>query len=115
MFDRDATVVRIAKLKIGLNEMRVYLKIGERMGRLAQAETCQTESGFWGHPKAARAVIEAGNAERSFLNPFNDLKPAVSEAEMGMETRSVRSDAVTIYREKNKIQRTYGCFFSCHE
>ncbi len=85
MFDRDAIVARIAKLKTGLEEMRAYLKIGERMERLAQAEARQTEPGFWDNPEEARNVIAAGNAERAFINPFNDLESAVGEAEMGLE------------------------------
>ncbi len=85
MFDRDAIVARITKLKTGLEEMRAYLKIGERMERLAQAEARQTEPGFWDNPEEARNVIAAGNAERAFINPFNDLESAVGEAEMGLE------------------------------
>ena len=59
MFDRDAIVARVAKLKEGLGEMRGYLKIEERQGRLAAAEARQAEPGFWDNPEAARVRLVA--------------------------------------------------------
>ena len=85
MFDRDAIVARIAKLRAGLEEMRGYLKIEERQGRLAQAEARQAEPGFWDNPEAARGVIAEANAEKAVLNPFSDLADAIEEAETALE------------------------------
>lgn len=85
MFERDEIVARIAKLKDGIAEMRGYLKIEERMDRMAQAEAKQAEAGFWDNPEAARAVIAEANAEKAFVSPFNDLCAAVEEAETALE------------------------------
>lgn len=85
MFDRDAIVGRIAKLRTSLEEMRAYLKIDERNERLAAAEAKQAEPGFWDNPEAARGVIAEGNAEKAFIYPFNDLTSAIEESEMALE------------------------------
>lgn len=85
MFDRDAIVGRIAKLRTSLEEMRAYLKIDERNERLAAAEAKQAEPGFWDNPEVARGVIAEGNAEKAFIYPFNDLTSAIEESEMALE------------------------------
>ena len=85
MFNRDEIVTRIATLKHGVEEMRSYLKIEERKARLEQAESRQAEAGFWDNPEAARAVIAEGNAEKSFIYPYDELVSAVEEAEMALE------------------------------
>lgn len=85
MFDRDIIVSRIAKLKDSLEEMRGYLKIEERMERLAASEARQAEPGFWDSPEAARATIAEANAEKVFVYPFNDLSAAIEEAAMALE------------------------------
>ncbi len=85
MFDRDDIVSRIARLKEGLGEMREYLKIEGRCAHLAEAEARQAEPGFWDNPEAARGVIAEANAEKAFINPFNELSGVIDEAEMALE------------------------------
>ncbi|MEG1479637.1 MAG: peptide chain release factor 2 [Kiritimatiellia bacterium] len=85
MFDRDAIVSGITKLKAGLGEMYQYLKIEERTQRLAKSEAQQVALDFWNNPETARSIIASGNAEKAFLNPFKALSAALDEASMALE------------------------------
>jgi peptide chain release factor 2 len=85
MFDRDSLVTRLSKLKEGLDEMRGYLKMDERKARLDAAEARQAEPGFWDNPETARQVIAEANAEKVFINPFDELEATIEEAEMALE------------------------------
>lgn len=85
MFDRDSLVTRLSKLKEGLDEMRGYLKMDERKARLDAAEARQAEPGFWDDPETARQVIAEANAEKVFINPFDELESTIEEAEMALE------------------------------
>lgn len=85
MFDRDTIITHIAKLKVGVEEMREYLKINDRTARLERAETLQAKPNFWEHPEEARVVIAEANAEKAFVVPFKEFASAVEEAEMALE------------------------------
>jgi peptide chain release factor 2 len=76
---------RIAELSESVEKMAEYIKINERRERLAKLEEEQTKADFWNNQTKARETIDATNAERSYVGPYDALRKTVEDASVMLE------------------------------
>jgi len=76
---------RIAALAQSVKEMADYIKIDDRRKALADLEAKQAEAGFWDSPSKAKETIDATNAERAYVLPFDALAKKVEDAGVMLE------------------------------
>ena len=76
---------RLSKLRVVLDEMRVYLDIQTRREMLSQLEERALSPGFWNEQQAAKEVIAKTNVQRAFVKPFDELVRVYDDSVVMME------------------------------
>jgi peptide chain release factor 2 len=85
LIEVEAVRQRIAELSESVEKMAEYIKINERRERLAKLEEEQTKADFWNNQTKARETIDATNAERSYVGPYDALRKTVEDASVMLE------------------------------
>ena len=85
IIETESVRQRVADLKNRISEMADYIGISERRKKLADLEAKQAEPDFWNDQKRAREVIDATNAERAYVQPYEALEKSAEDAAVMLE------------------------------
>ena len=93
IIETESVRQRVADLKNRISEMADYIGISERRKKLADLEAKQAEPDFWNDQKRAREVIDATNAERAYVQPYEALEKSAEDAAVMLELAEMEEGA----------------------
>ena len=85
IIEAESVRQRLADLKKRIAEMGEYVDIAARRERLAALEAKQADADFWNDQKKAKEVIDATNAERAYVQPYEALEKSAEDAAVMLE------------------------------
>ena len=93
IIETESVRQRVADLKKRISEMADYIGIPARRRTLADLEARQAEPEFWNDQKKAKEVIDATNAERAYVQPYEALEKSAEDAAVMLELAEMEEGA----------------------